>query len=171
MFGTKYTQLDLQKIKHKMKNILLILLFLGMLLVSTDLSAQDKLDKIAEQQIETNKQIAELAKQQAVANARFETKFEGIDKRFEAVDKRFDDANRRMDMLFYMMMALLAGIFGLIGFVVWYRYTSIKPILDENITLKKEIEQLAQRELRHEEAVAKNFKKILDKFPDLVGLT
>ena len=138
------------------------------------MSAQDKIDKLSDkidklaeqmatQQAETNKQITELAKQQAVASAKFETKF-------EAIDKRFDDANRRMDMLFYMMMALLTGIFGLIGFVVWDRYVSIKPVLDENATLKKEIEQLTQRELRHEEAVAKNFKKILDKFPDLAGL-
>ncbi len=87
------------------------------------------------------------------------------------MDKRFDDANKHVDTLLYVMLGIMGGTFGLIGFVIWDRRASVKPILEQNATLKKEIEQLAQRELRHEEAVAKNFKKILEKFPDLAGLT
>jgi predicted transcriptional regulator len=158
-----------------MRNIRLIVLLFSILLTATDLSAQDKIDKLAdkidkiadkmaEQQTETNKHMAELAKQLAVTA----TKVENLEK---TMDKRFDDANKRVDILLFVMLGIMGGTFGLIGFVVWDRQASVKPILEQNITLKKEIEQLAQRELRHEEAVAKNFKKILDKFPDLVGLT
>ena len=143
------------------------------MLVSSNLLAQDKIDRLIEQQAVTNakldkltEQVIELAKQQAITA----TKVDAMDKRFDGVDKRFDDANRRMDMLFYMMLGIMGGVFGLIGFVVWDRQASIKPILDENKAIKIEIEQLTQRELRHEEAVAKNFKKILEKFPDLAGL-
>ncbi len=113
----------------------------------------DKIEEISKQQ-------AEISKQQAVTN----TKIDSIDKRIDSLekstDKRFDDANKRMDMLFYMMLAMLTGIFGLIGFVVWDRQVSIKPILEDNKQLAKEIEQLMQRELRHEENVANYFKKI-----------
>ena len=113
-----------------------------------------KLDKLTEQ-------VIELAKQQAITT----TKLDSFEK---STEKRFDDANRRVDMLFYTVLGIMGGVFGLIGFVVWDRQASIKPILDENKAI--EIEQLTQRELRHEEAVAKNFKKILEKFPDLAGL-
>ena len=152
-----------------MKKILIMFI----MLVSSNLLAQDKIDRLIEQQAVTNakldkltEQVIELAKQQAITA----TKVDAMDKRFDGVDKRFDDANRRMDMLFYMMLGIMGGVFGLIGFVVWDRQASIKPILDENKAIKIEIEQLTQRELRHEEAVAKNFKKILEKFPDLAGL-
>ncbi len=63
-----------------------------------------KVDKLAEQQIE-------LSKQQAVMIGKSEV-FE------KAIDKRFDDANKRMEMIFNTMLAMLAGIFGLIGFVI-----------------------------------------------------
>ncbi len=154
-----------------MKNIRLIALLFSILLTSTDLSAQDKIDKLSDKIDKLSDKIdklsdkvADISKQQAVTA----TKVENVEK---TMDKRFDDANKRVDILLFVMLGIMGGTFGLIGFVVWDRQASVKPILEQNITLKKEIEQLAQRELRHEEAVAKNFKKILDKFPDLVGLT
>ena len=113
------------------------------------------------------KQQTEIIKQLAVMNTRIDglekrlDAFErSTDKRFEGVDKRFDDANKRMDMLFYMMLAMLTGIFGLIGFVVWDRQVSIKPVLEDNKKIIKELEQLAQREQRHEESVISYFKKL-----------
>ena len=149
-----------------MKKVLIMLIMLA----ATNLLAQDKIDRLVEQQAATNakldkltEQVIELAKQQAITT----TKLDSFEK---STEKRFDDANRRMDMLFYTVLGIMSGVFGLIGFVVWDRQVSIKPILDENKAIKTEIEQLTQRELRHEEAVAKNFKKILEKFPDLAGL-
>ncbi len=127
---------------------------------NTLLSEREMLVKLYEKMEEISKQQIEISKQLAVNNA----KIEGMDKRIDSLekstDKRFDDANKRMDMLFYTMLAILAGIFGLIGFVVYDRQASVKPILEDNKQLAKEIEQLSQRELRHEENVANYFKKI-----------
>ena len=52
-------------------------------------------------------------------NQRFEMMNESFNKRFEAVDKRFE-------MLTNFMMALTAGIFGLIGFMMWDRRTVVE---------------------------------------------
>ena len=113
--------------------------------------------ELVKQQTETNKQIAETNKQVAI----IATKLDGLEK---SVDKRFDAVDKRFDMLFYTMLALLAGIFGLVGFVFWDRRTAIRPIEDET---KKEIELLKARETKTENIL----KKILEKFPDLANLT
>ncbi len=166
MFEVKCAQLDLQKIKHKMKSIHLILLFLGMLLVSTDLSAQDKLDKLSDkidklaeqmatQQIETNKQFAELAKQQAITA----TKVDGMDKRIDTQSN--------------LMMCMIAFIAALVGAIIWDRRaanspleTKTKDLKLENEVLTKEINLLKERETKSENLL----KKLLEKFPDLAGL-
>jgi len=59
-------------------------------------------------------------------NENMNKRFEAIDKRFEAVDKRFEDMNQRFETLTNFMMALTAGIFGLIGFMMWDRRTIIE---------------------------------------------
>ena len=155
--------------RKEMKKLIIILLMLN----ATILPAQDnKIDKLSDKIDKLMEQMAESSKQQAATNARFETKFEGIDKRFDSIDKRFDDANKRMDMLFYMMLAMLTGIFGLIGFVVWDRQASIKPILDENKEIVKEKNLLKEKDLKHEEKekiADKFFKKLVEKYPDLAN--
>jgi len=79
---------------------------------------------------------------------RFEMMNENFNKRFEAIDKRFEDMNKRFEMMneninkrFEMMnenmnkrfetltnfiLALTAGIFGLIGFMMWDRRTVVE---------------------------------------------
>ena len=127
----------------------------------------DKVDKLAEQmflqQAEINKQIAELAKQTAVNS----TDIKGLDKRF--------------DILFAIIITsssiLFAGIFGLIGFVVWDRRTALKPIETSNAQLVKEMallkEKEAQLEAKLQEKQLKDdsiFKKLFEKFPDLANI-
>ena len=138
---------------------------------------QDKIDKLIEAQAKQGEQIAELIKQTvensklitenskqiAIVATRLEGFEKSVDKRFDAVDKRFDAVDKRFDMLFYTMLALLAGIFGLVGFVFWDRRTAIRPIEDET---KKEIELLKARETVSENKI----KKIFEKFPDLANL-
>ena len=52
-------------------------------------------------------------------------RFEAIDERFEAIDKRFENVDKRFEMLTNLMSALIAGIFGLIGFMMWDRRTIV----------------------------------------------
>ena len=89
-----------------------------------------KLNKI-EQKIQTIEQNQRLMKQE------MKLRFEAIDKRFEAVDKRFEDMNKRFEMmnenmnrrfetLTNFILALTAGIFGLIGFMMWDRRTVVE---------------------------------------------
>ena len=56
---------------------------------------------------------------------RFEMMNENFNKRFEAIDKRFENVDKRFEMLTNLMSALIAGIFGLIGFMMWDRRTIV----------------------------------------------
>ena len=163
-----------------MKNILLIMLFLGILLISTNLSAQDKMDKLSDkidklaeqmatQQIETSKQITELAKQQAITA----TKVDSIDKRFDSLDKRLDGIDKRIDMQSNLTLGMMAFLAVLIGVLIWDRRAANAPLEKKTEKLKEEVDILKQQELKHQEKELKNealLKKILDKFPDLAGL-
>ena len=51
-----------------------------------------------------------------------------IDQRFEAVDQRFDQMDTQFDKIWNLMLVMIAGIFGLIGFIVWDRKTALKPL-------------------------------------------
>ena len=63
-------------------------------------------------------------------NENFNKRFEAIDKRFEMINenfnKRFEAIDKRFEMLTNFMMALTAGIFGLIGFMMWDRRTVVE---------------------------------------------
>lgn len=55
-------------------------------------------------------------------------RFDAIDKRFEAVDQRFESIDDQFGRLWSLMLVIIAGIFGLIGFIVWDRRTVLKPV-------------------------------------------
>ncbi|MDQ6963813.1 MAG: hypothetical protein Q9M13_02710 [Mariprofundales bacterium] len=69
---------------------------------------------------------------------------QAINQRFEAVDQRFDDLDQklsgRIDDLHSLMLVILAGIFGLIGFVVWDRRTMIKPLEQQFMKLEEKLQ-------------------------------
>ncbi len=74
---------------------------------------------------------------------RFTAMQEQIDQRFtamqEQMSQRFEAADRRMDFMQQLMLVTIAGIFGLIGFIVWDRYSTLRPMdtrlrrLEENL--------------------------------------
>ncbi len=51
-----------------------------------------------------------------------------LDQRFAAVDQRFDSLEKRLDFIQNLLLALIGGVFGLIGFVVWDRYSTLRPM-------------------------------------------
>ena len=105
-----------------MKNLLLffLLLLLPILSVFAQTDRELLLEVVKQQAVTNSKvdklaeQLIELSKQQAVMAGKSEV-FE------KAIDKRFEDADKRVAMIFYTMLAVLAGIFELIGFIIWDR--------------------------------------------------
>ena len=55
---------------------------------------------------------------------------------------RFADLQKSMDYLWAVMVVMLAGIFGLIGFVVWDRKTALKPLEQRMVRLEQEMHEV-----------------------------
>jgi len=68
-------------------------------------------------------------------------RFNDVNKRFDDVNTRFDDVNTRFDDLFSLILGgfgiLFAGIFGLIGYIIWDRNHALEKIKKEVITINK----------------------------------
>lgn len=62
-------------------------------------------------------------------NTRFDDTNRRFDGRFDDVNRRFDDMNGRFDDLKGLLYVILAGIFVLFGFVLWYRSTALTPAM------------------------------------------
>ena len=90
--------------------------------------------------------LTELKAEQKALEARMDQRFEAfqqqIDQRFEAVDQQFDK-------ICTLMLVMIAGIFGLIGYIVWDRKTALRPVEQRLIALESEFHR--DLEIQHEE--------------------
>ena len=94
---------------------------------------------------------------QQTLEARIDQRFEAfqtqIDQRFDAsqqqTDQRFEAVDRRLDTLWGLMLVMIAGIFGLIGYIVWDRKTALRPVEQRLIALESEFHR--DLEIQHEE--------------------
>ena len=116
-------------------------------------------------------------------NQRFESinqRFESINQRFEQVDKRMAEQtqsmNQQFNQIWTLMMVMLAGIFGLIGFIIWDRTTALKPI-EKKIRRMEEIEQAIEKdlEIRHENGslltrLVKSLQELAKTDPKVAGV-
>jgi len=100
-----------------------------------------------------------------------EKRFGEIEKRLFSLENvsniRFEETNKRIDILLYVMIAILTSMFGLIGFVVWDRQVSLKPIKEDSKEVKREIELLKEKEQKIEIAL-KNLANIEPKFQEIL---
>ncbi|MEW6680106.1 MAG: hypothetical protein AB1297_03650, partial [bacterium] len=82
---------------------------------------------------------------------------DGLDKRIDSLDKRIDGLNKRIDdlrqemntridSLQNLLYVILAGIFGLVGFVLWDRRSALAPAV-------RKAKELEEREERIERAL------------------
>ena len=93
-------------------------------------------------------------------NQRFESLEFTMDKRFEAVNQRFESLEFTMDKRFEaiemqfgriwgLMLVIIAGIFGLIGFIVWDRRTVLKPVEQRLMRMESYLEH--DLKIKHED--------------------
>jgi len=115
---------------------------------------------LQEFKLQTEKRFGEIEKKLTAIETRTEA-------RFEAVNQRFEETNKRIDILLYVMIAILTGIFGLIGFVVWDRQVSLRPIKEESKEVKREVELLKDKEQKIETAL-RNLANVEPKFQEIL---
>ncbi|HRQ05303.1 MAG TPA: hypothetical protein PK580_05010 [Nitrosomonas halophila] len=72
---------------------------------------------------------------------RFTTMQEQIDQRFAAIDQRFVSIDQRFEFLQQLMLVMIASIFGLIGFIVWDRYTTLRPMDQRLRRIEEDLEK------------------------------
>jgi len=70
-------------------------------------------------------------------------RFEGVDRRFEGVDRRFEELQ---NFMLWGYGVTFAGIFALIGFVLWDRRTALAPAV-------RRMDDMHDREQRIEAAL------------------
>jgi len=94
---------------------------------------------------------------QKALEARIDQRFEAfqnqIDQRFEAsqqqIDQRFEAVDEQLDKIWALMLIMIAGIFGLIGYIVWDRKTALRPVEQRLIALESEFHR--DLEIQHED--------------------
>jgi len=73
-------------------------------------------------------------------------RFEAVNQRFDAVDQRFEGINQQISELKSFMLwgfgILFAGMFSLVGFVLWDRRTALAPAVSKYSALEEREEKL-----------------------------
>jgi len=80
---------------------------------------------------------------------RFDAFQQQIDQRFDAVDQRFEAVDEQLDKIWTLMLVMIAGIFGLIGYIVWDRKTALRPVEQRLMALEAEFHR--DLEIQHED--------------------
>lgn len=66
--------------------------------------------------------------------------------RFDDVNGRFDDTNHRIDDFKGILYVILAGMFALVGFVIWDRRTALAPAVGRTRILENALKEFAKKE-------------------------
>ena len=101
--------------------------------------------------------LADLKAGQKALKARIDQSFEAfqtqIDQRFDAsqqqTDQRFEAVDEQLDKIWALMLVMIAGIFGLIGYIVWDRKTALRPVEQRIMALEAEFHR--DLEIQHED--------------------
>ncbi len=122
-----------------------------LILVAPAATAVEVAPRISDREIIES--LAELKAGQKTLEARMDQRFEAVDQRFESMDKRMESMeasfNQRFNFLENLIMVVIAGIFGLIGYIVWDRKTALRPVEERLIKLEHELHR--DLEIQHEE--------------------
>ena len=80
---------------------------------------------------------------------RFKSLESKMDERFNAVNQRFESIDDQFGRIWSLMLVIIAGIFGLIGFIVWDRRTVLKPVEQRLGRMESYLEH--DLEIKHDE--------------------
>ena len=111
----------------------LVLVFMVVMLASPAF-AVEVVPRISDREIIES--LAELKAGQKALEAKMDLRFTAMQ---EQMDRRFEAVDRRLDFIQQLMLVTIAGIFGLIGFIIWDRYSTLRPMdmrlrrLEENL--------------------------------------
>jgi len=93
--------------------------------------------------------LIRLEEGQKALNARFDDVNRRIDdtnRRFDDVNRRIDDTNQRIDDLKGLLYVILAGMFALVGFVIWDRRTALAPAIRRTTILEDALKEFAKKD-------------------------
>jgi DNA repair exonuclease SbcCD ATPase subunit len=137
-----------------------VIIFLFLLVPTWIASAELTKDEVKEIQAIMRQELQHVDKRFDDMLNSVNKRFDDINKRFDSVDKRFDDVNNRFndmnnrindvndridniaDLLLWGFGVLFAGMFALVGFVIWDRRTALTPAIRKNKELQEKQEQI-----------------------------
>ncbi|MEW6103138.1 MAG: hypothetical protein AB1630_04885 [bacterium] len=90
----------------------------------------------------TNRQILEKLEKLEIRMERVEGKINNMDVRITRLEEGQKSIQRQIDDLRGLLYVILAGMFGLIGFVLWDRRTALAPAVKRVEALEKKEESL-----------------------------
>lgn len=141
-----------------------ILLLLISVLAAMPVAAVDVAPRISDREIIES--LAELKAGQKASEEKMDLRFAAVDQRFAAVDQRFEAIDRRLDFIQQLMLVTIVGIFGLIGFIIWDRYSTLRPMdtrlrgLEEDLELRSPEGSKLTRLIHALRELAKEDKKV-----------
>lgn len=118
--------------------------------------------------------LTEIKAGQQALKENMEERFKAVDQRFAAVDQRFTALEQSMDQRFAavdqqldkiwgLQLVLIGGVFGLIGFVMWDRYSTLRP-LDQRL---RRIEEDLERDLELRSAEGSRVTRLIHALREL----
>ena len=97
--------------------------------------------------------LIRLEEGQKALNARFDDvngRFNDVNGRFNDVNRRIDDVKcslgGRIDDLKGLLYVILAGMFALVGFVIWDRRTALAPAIRRTTILEEALKEFAKKD-------------------------
>ncbi|MEW6605824.1 MAG: hypothetical protein AB1414_00035 [bacterium] len=90
-------------------------------------------------------EIRKIVKEEVQAlREEMQKEFGYVNKRIDDVNKRIDDVNKRIDDVRSLLYVMLAGIFTLVGFIIWDRRTAISPAVKKMNELEEKEEKISR---------------------------
>lgn len=131
-----------------MKVLRLFITITFLLVLSSNLHAVEKAERISDREI--IEALAELKAGQKALNERMG----GLDKRMDGLDRQMDGLENKLEAVRgelkgFMMWGfglIIAGMFSLVGFVLWDRRTAVAPVARAIKEKEAEIDELKKKE-------------------------